>query len=81
MPVMHARMQRDVDAFHKLPESERDAFLDERIDPMERFRQRARRMMGGSSWGGLAAAGAFALTRQWTGRTGCDGRQDDGPSG
>ena len=47
MPVMQARMKRDVDGYHELPESERDAFLDERIDDMERFRKRGRRMLGG----------------------------------
>ncbi len=47
MPVMEARMQREVDAYHRLPASEREAYLDKLIDQMERFRPRGPRMGDG----------------------------------
>ncbi len=36
--VMQERMNREVDAFHKLPPAERTAFLDKKIDEMEKRR-------------------------------------------
>ncbi len=45
-PVMFARMRRSVDDFHKLPESQREAFLDQEIDRMQTFREVVRKMRG-----------------------------------
>ena len=45
--VMEERMNRDVATYHSLPPSEREAFLDKKIDEMQPFRGRGGFGMGG----------------------------------
>lgn len=44
--VIFTQMSKSVDDFHELPESQREAFLDEQIDRMQTFRQVARKIRG-----------------------------------
>ncbi|MBN1344741.1 MAG: hypothetical protein JXQ73_18760 [Phycisphaerae bacterium] len=50
--MMQERMSQDVKTYHSLPESEREAFLDKKIDEMQQFRGRGGPGMGPGPRGG-----------------------------
>ncbi len=56
-PVMRERARRNANTYHKLPESEKKAFVDAKIDEMEQFDRKGRKIFGREERrGGLFAA-------------------------
>jgi len=74
--MMTERMNRDVETYHSLPPSEREKFLDERIDEMERRRPRGGRMRDGGGRGGPPPGGG-----RGPGPSGEQGRRPEGRRG
>ncbi len=75
--VMRERMGRQVNAYHKLPSSQREEFLDERIDEMRRwgrnFSRAFRASRGGPGRRGPGGGRHGAAARRGSGRGGPPG--------
>ncbi len=66
--VMHERGRRQINEYHKLPTSEREAYLDERLDEMNRWGRRTRIMFGSRGRGGRGPRGGHRGDRAEAGR-------------